>query len=109
MSNRTEKMIKNWDKCAENCSADADLSVLMDDFFEDIIYTVLAYSFSFVILPAVTSQFFQFHLTDSSFSTLPTELIWKQERRKEKRQLRKKSACEKVQEYNLKIWFKLSW
>lgn len=51
-------MIKNWDKCAENYSADADLSVLMDSFFEDIIYTVLAYTFSFVLLLAVTSQFF---------------------------------------------------
>lgn len=57
-------MIKNWDKWAENYSADADISVLMDNFFEDIIYTVLAYSFSFVLLLAVTSQFFQFHLTD---------------------------------------------
>lgn len=51
-------MIKNWDKCAENYSADADLSVLMDSFFEDIIYTVLAYTFSFVLLLALTSQFF---------------------------------------------------
>lgn len=77
-------------------------------FLEDIIYTVLAYSFSFVLLLAVTSQFFQFHVTDSSFSALTTELIWEQESRKEKRNLRKKSACEKVQEHNLKILFKLS-
>lgn len=100
-----KKIIKNWDKCAENYSADlsADLSVLMDNFFEDIMYTLLAYSFSFVLLPAVNSQFFQFHLTDSSFSCLPAELIWEQEGRKEKRQLRKKSACEKVQERNLEI------
>lgn len=76
--------------------------------WEYYIYTVLAYSFSFVLLTAVTSQLFLFHLSDSSFSTVPTELIWEQDRSKEERQFRKEPSCEKVQKHNLKIWFKLS-
>lgn len=50
----------NQDKYAKNCSADADLSVLMGNFLEDTLYTALAYSFSFVLLLAVKSQFFPF-------------------------------------------------
>lgn len=103
-----KKITKNQDKYAENYSADADLFVLMGNFLEDTLCTLLAYSFSFVLLLAVTSQFFQFHLTDFSFPALAAELIWEEKRRKEKRQCRKKSACEKVQECNLKIWYKLS-
>lgn len=59
--------MKNQVKYAENYSADADLSVLMGNFLEDTLYIVLAYSFSLVHLLAVTSQFFQFHLTDFHF------------------------------------------
>lgn len=53
-----KKIIRNWDKCAEYYSVGAALSVLMGNSFEDIIYTLLAYSFSFVLLLVVTSPFF---------------------------------------------------
>lgn len=67
---KRKKITKNQDKYAENYSADADLSVLMGNFIEDTLYTVVAYSFSFVLLLAVTSEFSQFHLTDFHFQLL---------------------------------------
>lgn len=57
---KRKKVMMNQDKYAKNCSADADLSVLMGNFLEDTLYTALAYSFSFVLLLAVKSQFFPF-------------------------------------------------
>lgn len=75
--------MKNQDKYAENYFAHSDLSVLMDNFLEATLYTVLEYSFSFVLLLAVTSEFFQFHLTDFHFQLL--QLSLSENKRKGKR------------------------
>lgn len=95
--------MKNQEKYAKNYSADADLSALMGNFLEDTLYTALAYTFSFVLLLAVISWFFQLHLTDFHFKVLQLSLFESKRGGKRKDCVEKKSACEKVQEHNLKI------